>query len=159
MKFGRKYCPHWANEYKWLQYSISEDAAYCKYCILFVDNSSKHGVHIVPFHHAGFTDWKNTKGVKRGVLLNHESSEAHKVATTKALAFRSICEGKLKDILLYLSKACEDLAKQNCEILLSIIDLVIVLGQRNIPFRGHEWDKASKRKNGNFDFFTLKITV
>ena len=159
MKFGRKYCPHWANENKWLQYSISEDVAYCKYCILFGDNSSKCGVHIVLYHHAGFTDWKNAKGVKRGALLNHKSSEAHKIATTKALAFRSICEGKLKDILLYLSKARENLVKQNCEILLSIIYLVIVLGQRNIPFRGHELDKSSKRENGNFDFFTLNITV
>ena len=104
MKFGRNYCPHWANEYKWLQYSISEDAAYCIYCILFGgDNSSKHGVHFIPFHHAGFTDWKNAKGVKRGALLNHESSEAHKIATTKALAFRCICEG-IKDILLFLSQ-------------------------------------------------------
>ena len=135
-----------------MQYSISEDAAYCKYCILFGDNSSKRGLHFVPFHHAGFTDWKNAKGVKRGSLLNHESSEAHKIATTKALAFRSICAGKLKDILSSLSKAREDLAKQNCEILLSIIDFVIVLGQRNIPFHGHEWDKASKRENGNIDF-------
>ena len=85
MKFGRNYCPHWANEYKWLQYSISEDAAYCIYCILFGgDNWSKRGVHFVPFHHAGFTDWKNAKGVKRGEILNHESSEAHKIATTKA---------------------------------------------------------------------------
>ena len=136
-----------------MQYSISEDAAYCKYCILFGDNSSKRGVHLVPFHLAGFTDWKNAKGLKRGALLNHESSEAHKIATTKALAFKFICEGKSKDILSSLSKAREDLAKQNREILLSIIDLVIVLGQRNIPFRGHEWDKASKRENGNFDFF------
>ena len=77
-----------------VQYSISEDAAYCIYCILFGwDNSSKRGVHFVPFHHAVFTDWKNAKGVKRDALLHHESSEAHKIATTKALAFRSICEG------------------------------------------------------------------
>ena len=90
--------------------------------------------------------------MKRGSSLNHESSEAHKIATTKPLAFRSICSGKLKDILSSLSKACEDSAKQNCEILLSIIDFVIVLGQRNIPFCGHEWDKASKLENDNFDF-------
>lgn len=120
---------------------------------MFGDNSSKRGVHLVPFHHAGFTDWKNAKGLKRGALLNHESSEAHKIATTKALAFKNACEGKSKDILSSLSKAREDLAKQNHEILLSIIDIVIVLGQRNIPFRGHEWDKAPKRENGNFDFF------
>ena len=101
-------------------------------------------------------DWKNAKGVKHGSLLNHESSEAHKIATIKALATRSICAGKFKDILSSLSKAHEDLAKQNCEILLSIIDFVIVLGQRNIPFRGHEWDKASKRENDNFDFFYIE---
>ena len=87
-----------------VQYSISEDAAYCIYCILFGgDNSNKLGVHFVPFHHAVFADWKNAKGVKRDALLHHESSEAHNITTTKALAFRSICEG-IKDSLLFLSQ-------------------------------------------------------
>jgi hypothetical protein len=26
------------------------------------------------------------------------------------------------------------------------------MGQRNIPFRGHNWDKVTKREDGNFDF-------
>jgi hypothetical protein len=26
------------------------------------------------------------------------------------------------------------------------------MGQRNIPFRGHNWDKITKREDGNFDF-------
>lgn len=124
---------------------------------MFGDDSSKRGVHSVTFQHAGFTDWKNAKGLKHGALLHHESSEAHKIATIKALAFKDVCEGKsTKDILSSLSKTCEDLAKQNREILLSIIDIIIVLGQRNIPFRGHEWDKASKWENGNFDFLHWK---
>jgi hypothetical protein len=26
------------------------------------------------------------------------------------------------------------------------------MGQRNIPFRGHNWDKITKPEDGNFDF-------
>lgn len=37
--------------------------------------------------------------------------------------------------------------------MLSIIDIIIALGKRNIPFRGHHWDKAAHREYGNFDFF------
>ena len=37
--------------------------------------------------------------------------------------------------------------------MLSIIDMVIVLGQRNISFHGHGWSKELKREDGNFDFF------
>ena len=36
--------------------------------------------------------------------------------------------------------------------ILSIIDVVIALGQRGIPFRGN-WDKTSKSEDGNFAFF------
>ena len=29
----------------------------------------------------------------------------------------------------------------------------MALGKRNIPFRGHTWNKETKREDGNFDFF------
>ena len=67
--------------------------------------------------------------------------------------FLEIAFGHSRDIQSSLSKAYEDKIKQNRAILLSIIDVVIVLGKHNVPFRGHNWDKTTHREDGNFDFF------
>ena len=105
------------------------------------------------FQHSGFTDWKNAKGSKRGALPLHEASESHKVAAMKEVAFKDICAGKLKGIQSSVSSEHEEQVKRNRLILLSIIDVVIALGRRNVPFCGHQWNKQTRRENGNFDFF------
>ena len=38
---------------------------------------------------------------------------------------------------------------KNRAILISIIDIIVVLGQRNIALRGN-WDKELKKEDGNF---------
>ena len=37
--------------------------------------------------------------------------------------------------------------------LMSLIDIIVVFGQRNIPFRGYKWNKQTKREDANFNFF------
>ncbi len=54
---------------------------------------------------------------------------------------------------IYQKHNYEDQVKSNRADLLSIIDVVIALGQRNVPFRGHGWNKESRREDGNFDYF------
>ncbi|CAC5376291.1 unnamed protein product [Mytilus coruscus] len=44
--------------------------------------------------------------------------------------------------------------KRNREILFRIIDTIVVLGQQNIPLRGHNWNKEKKKiEDGNFSRF------
>ena len=100
--------PQWENEHPWLRYSISKEATYCIYCILFGNKLSKRGNQSLVFQHSGFTDWKNAKGIKRSAFTLHEASENHKTAAMKALAFRNICEGKLQDIRSRVSKEYDD---------------------------------------------------
>lgn len=110
---GRKYNLQWEKEYAWLRYSVSKNAAYCIYCILFGNKLGKQGNHLMVFHNLGFVDWKNAKGTKRGALPSHEGSEGHKDAAMKALAFKGVCDGKLKDIHSYMSEQHEEQVKQN----------------------------------------------
>ena len=118
---GRKYNPQWESEYPWLRYSVTKNAAYCVYCILFGNTLSKYN-RLMVFQHSGFTDWKNAKGSKRGALPLHEASESHKMAAMKAVAF------KLKGIQSSVSSEHEEQVKRNRSILLSIIDVIIALG-------------------------------
>ena len=96
---------------------------------------------------------ENAKGARRGALPSHELTEIHKGAAMKALAFKDVAAGRSKDIRSCLSSSYQEQVKINRAILLSIIDIIISLGQRNIPFRGHGWNKDMKREDGNFDFF------
>ncbi|VDI15927.1 Hypothetical predicted protein [Mytilus galloprovincialis] len=144
-KGGRRYLPSWESQFPWLRYSCTEDAAYCKYCVVFRDEGGL-------FSSKGFTDWKNAVGNKRSTLKSHDDSVDHRNAVEKAENFISVCEGKKPSICSSLSKAYEDKVKKNHDILLSIIDVIIVLGQRNIALRGN-WDKISHQEDGNFQFF------
>ena len=61
---GQKYHPLWEHEYSWLRYSVSKDAAFCAYCLLFVKKRSGKGVHLATFQNVGFRDWKNATTMK-----------------------------------------------------------------------------------------------
>ena len=86
-------------------------------------------------------------GNKRGVIVCHHNSRAYMEATSKAMSYKSVIEGKAKDIRSCLSDAYAKNLQEKKEILLSIIDTVVALGKRNIPFRGHTWNKETKRED------------
>ena len=50
------------------------------------------------FQSSGFRDWKNAMGNKGGVIVCHHNSRAHMEATSKAMSYKSVIEGKAKDI-------------------------------------------------------------
>ncbi|KAI5312652.1 hypothetical protein L3X38_041825 [Prunus dulcis] len=58
---NRRFIPKWFDEFDWLKYSISKDAAFCLYCYLFKSNFEQVGSEA--FTGAGFKNWK--KGRER----------------------------------------------------------------------------------------------
>ncbi|CAG2199848.1 unnamed protein product [Mytilus edulis] len=89
---------------------------------------------------------------KKGGLKLHEISKMHKEAMEKSENLLSVSQGEKANIYSSISKAYEDKVSYNRKVLLSIIDVIIVLGQRNIALRGN-WDKKLKKEDGNFRFF------
>ena len=134
---GRKYNVLWEQEYSWLRYSVSCDAAYCCYCLLFGNKVCGKGVNSsVTFQITGYHDWKNAKVASRSFQA-HDISEAHKNAATKALSFKEVASGRSKSIHSCLSSVYEGHVERNRAIMLSVSDVVLILGQRNVAFRGH----------------------
>lgn len=88
----------------------------------FSDNASL-------FAKKGFSDWKNAAGVKCSSLKGHEESDAHIYAAEAAKDFIAICQRSKPDIHSSLSKSYENRVAQNSAILISIIDIIVVLGQ------------------------------
>ncbi|XP_071176558.1 zinc finger MYM-type protein 1-like [Mytilus edulis] len=142
---ARKYSKEWEKRYSWLRYSVLEDASYCSYCVSFGQGDGL-------FKTKGFSDWKNAVGEKRGTFKLHEISKMHKEAMEKSENLLSVSQGEKANIYSSISKAYEDKVSYNRKVLLSIIDVIIVLGQRNIALRGN-WDKKLKKEDGNFRFF------
>ncbi|VDI24426.1 Hypothetical predicted protein [Mytilus galloprovincialis] len=142
----------WTPEKGKFSFPLTHDSAFCAPCIAFGECKSSGG-YSDKFSSSGMKDWKNAVGAKRGTFLIHQESSGHKDALLKSSNFLQIIEGGEKNIKCSISKAYEDNIKKNQQIILNIIDVIVVMGQRNIPLRGHNWDKDAKREDGNFDFF------
>jgi hypothetical protein len=79
------------------------------------------------------------------------NSESHKIASEKASNFIRTHETGV-NIRTRLSEQLAEQQHRTKQGDLSIIDIIISLGQRGIPFRG-DWDKVKKAEDGNFAFF------
>ena len=128
---------------------MKEDGAYCKWCIAFGDSSARGRPE---FTIKPFRDWKNATGSKRGALQQHALGLNHRTAAEKAEEFRLLCIGKRKSICSTLSKAYNEKIEQNRKGLISIIDVILMLGMRGMALRG-DWDKVEHKENSNFNFF------
>ncbi|KAK1383314.1 Zinc finger, TTF-type [Heracleum sosnowskyi] len=74
----RRFQASWFNTFKWLEYSVSKDAAFCFPCYLFEsDASSQHAFTI-----DGFKSWKRVNDNERCTFLVHigTSNSPHKKA-------------------------------------------------------------------------------
>ena len=142
---SRRYNPRWECDFPWLRYSKSEDSVYCGYCLVF----AKSGC----FSTSGYIDWKNAEGDKRGNFKKREQCKQHQDAQQQATEFLGVCDSKeRKDVYSFLSTAYKEKIERNRKILLSIVDVIVTLGKRNIGLRG-SWDKVKKKEDGNFQFF------
>ena len=143
----RRYNKDWEKKFKWLCYSPTDNGAYCSRCICFSPAKFNTEFISVPFQ-----DWKNARGEVRGVLNNHEKSEGHQMATEMSENFLNITTGQKETPQQSSSRFYEAKVQRNTKALKSIIDVVIVLGQRGLALRG-DYNKEMKKEDGNFQFF------
>ncbi|XP_028954819.2 uncharacterized protein [Malus domestica] len=133
----------WFDKFKWLEYSISKNAAFCRYCYLFkcdFDQMGSTGSDV--FTEKGFTHWK--KGPQN--LRVHEGGvgSLHNKAVQQA---KDLMEQK-QHIETFVSKQIDE-ARINYHTLLnaSLECTKWLLGQ-GLPFRGHDESfKSSNRGN------------
>lgn len=138
----------------WLLYSVKKDAAFCKSCLCFGSNYKAciiRAPNETPFASTGFKNWKKAVGQKESYLDQHTRSEGHQLAEEKAVNFLKTREPG-KDVTSILQKQLAAQQVRMKEGILSIIDIVIALGQRGIAFRGN-WAQSAKAEDGNFSFF------
>ncbi|CAN6719472.1 unnamed protein product [Malus baccata var. baccata] len=133
----------WFDKFKWLEYSISKDAAFCRYCYLFkcdFDQMGSTGSDV--FTEKGFTNWRkgpeNLRNHEGGVgsLHNKDVQQARDLMTQK------------QHIETFVIKQTNE-ARNNYHTLLSAsLECTRWLLGQGLPFRGHDESlKSSNRGN------------
>jgi len=75
----RSFQKTWFDEFDWLEYSESKDAAYCLYCYLFFNSAKSKKFGSSVFAHQGYVNWKKAKDT----LSNHSVCKTHVEARLK----------------------------------------------------------------------------
>ncbi|CAN6586651.1 unnamed protein product [Malus baccata var. baccata] len=133
----------WFDKFKWLEYSISKDAVFCRYCYLFkcdFDQMGSTGSDV--FTEKGFTNWRkgpeNLRNHEGGVgsLHNKDGQQARDLMTQK------------QHIETFVIKQTDE-ARNNYHTLLSAsLECTRWLLGQGLPFRGHDESlKSSNRGN------------
>ena len=134
-KDGRSFQIHWFDNFPWLEYSISRDAAFCFYCRMFC---KEHSV----YKHKGFVSWSSA-------TLKFKSHEATKSHSSAKIAFQARQRAKDQSCAVLLDKNHASVKERNRSMLVENMKLLLLLAKQNIALRGHDESKASLNK-GNY---------
>ncbi|XP_060202997.1 uncharacterized protein LOC132631440 [Lycium barbarum] len=139
----RRFNPKWFQEYPdWLEYSVSNDTAYCLYCYLFKDSNIHQGGGDV-FSTIGFKSWNKKKSLWIHV---GKPNNIHNQAK-KRCEYLSRQQQSIKSAF---GRGQSDQFKQEYGLRLTAsIDVVRLLVNQGFAFRGHDESKSSLNK-GNF---------
>ncbi|KAI5343730.1 hypothetical protein L3X38_011606 [Prunus dulcis] len=140
--YDRRFNVKWFDEFDWLEYSISKDAAFCLYCYLFKSNFKIGQGCSDVFTEVGFTNWKKKDKIRQhvgGVGSVHNQSRQYCVDLMNQ-------KQHIQTVLIKQS----DQARIDYRICLTAsLDCVRFLLKQGLPFRGNDESDTSNNK-GNY---------
>ena len=131
----RKLTPAWFKEHPWLRYSVSTDALYCGYCVLFSNKEAKDKLFINPV-----TDWVN---LSKYVTRHEKPNTSHASSVIAGENFERVKSGKSESIVSKVSSSHREQVKRNRHILDMIIKTLLLCAKQNIAIRGHVEEKSN----------------
>ena len=142
----RSFQPDWFNNFKWIHYDETKDAAFCFTCVRALKKniiSSKNSEKA--FTETCYRNWKKAPETTRG-FSKHESSTSHKEATERLITAQNTCKdiGELLDVNVAKNKQI------NQQMLLKILQNIRYLGRQSLPLRGNWSEEEKYETNSNF---------
>ncbi|CAN6722794.1 unnamed protein product [Malus baccata var. baccata] len=134
-RINRRFIPQWFDEFDWLEYSISKDAAFCLYCYLFKTNFAQVGSEA--FTGNGFKTWK--KGRERFKMHVGSVGSVHNKAREAATNLMN----QATHIETAVSKHSDQAHKAYRTCLNASIKCTKFLLRQGLPFRGHDESATS----------------
>lgn len=134
----RSFRPQWFGSFEWLEYSMSQDAAYCFPCRFFSTSKYLHGhVKKVPFVNIGYKNWKNALETGKGIL-QHEKSASHKDSHVRWEDFKKSVSQDIS-IMKDLTKAHTREVNENRHYIKTIAQVLLVTAKTKIAQREHRY--------------------
>ena len=130
----------WFEKWDWLEYSVSNDAAFCLWCYLFGD---KKDGDVQAFTKKGFRNWK--KACERFKVHVGQTGSAHNNARVLYFAFKN----QKQSVTRKLSTGNESLGAAYRIRLTASVNVVRLLLGLGLAFRGNDESLMSIRR-GNF---------
>ncbi|XP_065318726.1 uncharacterized protein LOC135926723 [Gordionus sp. m RMFG-2023] len=141
LKFQNSYFTRWL----WLLYSIRDNGAYCKICVLFGPRYA--GKNLVKLNSLVKTPFNKYKDAGE-IFDNHQKTNYHKSCELMISSKESIQSGDVIPISSHIDKSRITIAKENrCKIRL-IIEAILYCGLQGLALRGH-LDSGSLNFNNN----------
>ncbi|KAI5324597.1 hypothetical protein L3X38_033670 [Prunus dulcis] len=138
---NRRFIPQWFDEFDWLAYSVSKDAAFCLYCYLFKSNFEQVGSEA--FTGAGFKNWK--KGRERIKVHVGPVGSVHNKAREVAINLMN----QNTHIEMAVSKHSEQARMAYRRCLIASIKCTKFLLRQGLSFRGND-ESATSSNKGNY---------
>ena len=136
----RRFQPKWFDDFKWLEYSVDRDAAYCFVCYLFKYSNKFAGGD--SFVNGGFRNWNMKVRFRKHV---GEINSAHCEAEEK---YNMFIKPKASIHESIASSTAQARAQYLARLKWSLKCIRYILRQ-GLAFRGHDESRDSKNK-GNF---------
>ncbi|KAL4134765.1 hypothetical protein QTP88_006480 [Uroleucon formosanum] len=153
-KFKRQFQIKWLNTFNWLAYSKCKEGAFCKYCVLFLNqNQVGKGSH----ESLGGLVTKPYTNLKKALetFRCHSSYSYHRTAVLNADNIIAILNNKQDNVLVQLNNQLKEDILQNRNMLKPIIQTIRLCGRQQFGLRGHQDSgRISKKEpiqnDGNF---------
>ena len=142
LKTGRSFNATWFDRFKWLEYSIANDSAFCFPCFLFSPSKQQSGRSSSQFIIGGFKRWKNALEKNKGIV-QHDLSLEHQAALS------TMQTRKAKTLPRLLSGLDDQQTAGHAAQVVATANVVLHLALQGLAFRGHDEHPDSLNK-GNF---------
>ncbi|CAI6354666.1 unnamed protein product [Macrosiphum euphorbiae] len=153
-KFKRQFQIKWLNTFNWLAYSKCKEGAFCKYCVLFLNqNQVGKGSH----ESLGGLVTKSYTNLKKALetFRCHASYNYHRTAVLNADNIIAILNNKQDNVLVQLNNQLKEDILQNRNMLEPIIQTIRLCGRQQFGLSGHQDSgrismKEPIQNDGNF---------
>ena len=139
----RSFNSDWYKKYKWLEYSIQKDAAFCYPCRFFATTTRS----VDTLTRTGFRDWKHATG-QSGMLIKHDKSCSHKLSMLSWYEYTNNTK-KGTTIADRLDSTRQIEIERNRHYLKTIAEILLLSGRQDLALRGHHESQLSSNR-GNF---------
>ena len=139
----RSFNSYWYKNYKWLEYSVQKDAAFCYPCRFFATTTRSADT----FTRTGFRDWKHATG-QSGMLLKHDLSCSHKHSMLSWCEYTNNTK-KGTTIADRLDSTRQLEIERNRHYVKTIAEILLLCGRQDLALRGHHESQSSSNR-GNF---------